>query len=315
MTTPQDVNKSTTMASFEPFSIMDALDDEAIIAELKGAAMTEYIYSFQQDGRTITGLSKTGVDAAVAEMAKKGEVIREMAVDCQWLDEAVVVLVKVQRFIISQEGQEIALESTFGSKWQPFKMTVHGKDQFGRRKSGETNLVEDPFFFEKALGKASRNAKRRLIPEDLITLIIKEAIEQGKVRKIDENGATETPGRSRRRRATPPSEESKPAADTTETPPSTEEESAPETSDPEGADQAADKASEEAPPIAQDITRNELAKGAKEVGYEGGPAVFAVLGVEDLDEWITEKATTATPLKEALELLRQSKSDDTPFDL
>ena len=305
---------------------MDALDDDAIIAELRGAAMKEYIYSFEQGDTKVTGLSKVGVDAAVAEMAKKGEVIREMEVDVHWLEDAVVVLVKAGRYLVSKEGKEILLETSFGSKRQTTKMTVYGKDQFGRRKREEINLVEDPFFFEKALSKAARNAKRRMIPEDLITMVIAEATKEGKIRRVDADG--DAPPRNTRRRqrarsqqaaeapkAEAPAEEAPVSEETPEVSDTREEEAPFEK--PEDLEPAVPPTDEDAPPLQVDITRKELAEEARELGFSGGPAVFEALGVDSLDEWVADKASTSTPIKEALEKLKQGSEsqEETPFDL
>ena len=52
----------------DPFSLMDQLDDEAILAELEGRVVGSWVYEFMQDGKQIRGLSKVGVDAACREM-------------------------------------------------------------------------------------------------------------------------------------------------------------------------------------------------------------------------------------------------------
>ncbi len=319
---------SSAIAPWEPFDLMEALDDEAIMAELKGAAIKTYVYSFDQDGHKVTGLSKSGVDAAVAQMAKQGEVIREMNVDVHWMDDAVVVLVKAGRYLISKDGKEVLLETSFGSKRQTKKMMVYGKDQFGRRKRDEVNFVDDPFFFEKALGKAARNAKRRMIPEALIAAVIEEASKagSGRTRNINRNGDQEEAApvtSSRRRRARQaqqtPAAETPPAEETPAEDPAAEGQDQVEATVAEAdapVDMAQEESSEDAPPIQEDITRKELAAEAKAMGFDTGPKVFEALGISKIEE-LEEKATTNTPYREALQKLRDSvgeSAEDTPFD-
>ena len=74
-----------------PFVIMDKLDDQLIIKELEGQLPEILTYHYSDKGQEIWGLSKAGVDEARAELAKKGECLRELEMQfVDGMDEAVV---------------------------------------------------------------------------------------------------------------------------------------------------------------------------------------------------------------------------------
>ena len=305
MTTQQDEQISTTVMPWEPFSLMEQLDDEAILAELRGGMLSTYVYSFQQDGHEVTGLSKTGVDAAVSQMALKGEVIREEEVKVEWGPDRkdVFVIVKAQRYLVSRDGREILLQSAMGAKRQPVYMKVHERDRFNRPIANKWTEAEDPFFFEKAIAKAARNAKRRLIPEDLIVKIVQEAAAQGKTKKVGGSDAVNRAREARRARETGSPVTTAPGATRTG-----EASTAPMA---EQADRDQAEHEERQTPFDQqspgvaDISAQELGKAAQALGYTRD-AVFATLGVANLNEW-KAKAVTATPLREALKKLEDAK--------
>ena len=107
------------LAKFDPFTAMDKLDDEAIVAELQGQIVDTLAYQFEKDGQTVTGLSKAGVDAVCREMAKQGEVIRELELNVLDTGEDYVAHVKAGRHIIqinqqTGESREVLLDTVFG---------------------------------------------------------------------------------------------------------------------------------------------------------------------------------------------------------
>jgi len=172
---------------------MDRLDDQLIIDELKGAVIDTLVYSFRgEDGRQQEGLSKAGVDAVVADMAKQGEVLREISLETDWEPGGKAIIAKVQaaRYLVSQDGREVLLETVWGTKRQALQMEIIKKGTDGKWVYSEGKpvkmLVDDPFYVEKAVTKAARNAKRRLMPETLIAKLIERAKQQkGKVKNID----------------------------------------------------------------------------------------------------------------------------------
>jgi len=170
------------LAKFDPFMAMDKLDDEAIVAELQGQIVDTLAYQFEKDGQTVTGLSKAGVDAVCREMAKQGEVIRELELNVLDTGEDYVAHVKAGRYIIqinqqTGESREVLLDTVFGVKRQPKKYD-----------NGKTN----PFAYEQAVSKASRNAKMRLLREDLKQATIQLAQEQKKVIRVSEKNGTKS---------------------------------------------------------------------------------------------------------------------------
>ena len=66
-----------------PFKLMDELDDELIVKELQGQLPEVLTYHFKDKGQEVWGLSKAGVDEATSELAKQGEVIRELEINDQ----------------------------------------------------------------------------------------------------------------------------------------------------------------------------------------------------------------------------------------
>ena len=302
MTTQQDEQISTTVMPWEPFSLMEQLDDEAILAELRGGTLGAYVYSFQQDGHEVTGLSKVGVDMAVSQMALKGEVIREDDVKVEWSPDRqeVFFIVKAQRFLVSKDGRELLLQTAMGAKRQEVYMKVHPRDRFGRPDMAKWEKVEDPFFFEKGMSKAARNAKRRLIPEDLIVKIVTEAAAQGKTKKVGGSDAVNKARDARRARAEAPAVGQATTA-TRETVAGPPRAAPPQ----EESETPFDQLNSTGIPGVADISAPELGKGAQALGYTRD-AVFATLGVANLNEW-KAKAVTATPFREALKKLEDAK--------
>ena len=177
--------EESSLVRYDPFAAMDRLDDEAILAELEGRVMKALVYSFNQGGQTVTGLSKAGVDATVREMAKQHEVIREL--DCTFQDfgNDALFTAKAGRYAVkfdSEQGKavEVLLDTRIGTKRQSKKMP-NGRD--------------NPFWFEQGSMKALRNANMRLLREDLKQAIIARAMAEGGVREVrpEEAAIPETP--------------------------------------------------------------------------------------------------------------------------
>lgn len=157
------------------FVAMDRLDDEQIIAEMRGLSLNEYVYEFEESGQKVRGLSKAGTDDASRLMAiKYGEILREVEVTLEMQDEEYGYFkAKVTRFVIGADGVERELESAIGQKRQ-------GK--FIIRRDG-SNGGPNRFWYEQGGQKALRNAKQKLMPEPLKQAIIQEYINAGKVRR------------------------------------------------------------------------------------------------------------------------------------
>lgn len=164
------------------YAIMDQMDDDLIKAEIENRITETWVYSFQADGRPQIGLSKVGVDACCTEMAKDGKrVIREgrpqMEID-PTNAEYILFTCPASRFEINKEdGREIQFETVYGVKRQWTRMRLRNQQ-----------VVEDPFWYEKGVAKAGRNARSRLIPEDIkiqIFLLAKKEKKKERVRVIE----------------------------------------------------------------------------------------------------------------------------------
>jgi hypothetical protein len=90
--------------------------------------------------------------------------------------------VKAGRYAVSKDGREQLLDTTFAGKSQPKFWTIRKWNK--EKRDFEEVEEENPFAFEIAIAKASRNARRRLIPETLAVEIIKKAWEEGRVKTV-----------------------------------------------------------------------------------------------------------------------------------
>jgi len=174
--------KALVTQNRDPYQIMDSLDDALIEAEIENRIVNTWVYAFTgSDGKFQSGLSKIGVDACCTEMAKTGHVIREGEVKFApdpISSEHILFQGPATRYAINREGQEVKMESVNGTKRQWIRMKL---------KTGK--VIDDPFWFEKGAMKALRNARARLIPEEIRTKIILLAKTKGKVKNIDENSS------------------------------------------------------------------------------------------------------------------------------
>jgi len=199
----------------EIFEQLDLADEQQIIAEMSGRVTDKFVYTFKQNGQNVDGLSYSGTNWACREYAKQGEVIRiiekSFTVD-PTNEEYVLVTVVAQRFAVNREtGKEISLDNTIGIKRQWRMMKKKKYDEAGREAGYE--IVEDPFFWEKATSKAIRNAKQGLIPVDIVKELIKQALAKkngqefqprGPQGKQQGGGRAQQPQKPQQQASTPP---------------------------------------------------------------------------------------------------------------
>lgn len=157
----------------DPYEVMDLADEEQILAEMAGRVLDRYVYSFEQDGQTVRGLSYAGVNWACREYAKRGEVIRIVGspeiVQDPTDPEYVIVTVTAQRFAVHPDtGRETPLDSAVGAKRQWTKMRLR-----------DGRVVPNKFFLESAISKAQRNAKAALFPSQFVAEMIDAALKTG----------------------------------------------------------------------------------------------------------------------------------------
>lgn len=111
-------------APWDPFQLMDRMDEEALRKELEGIASTDLVYVVKEGGQEVVGLSKTGVDECCMALVAQGQVIREEDLQYEVIgegeDREALFKVKAARFAVSPSGQEVRLDQVIGVKRQPF---------------------------------------------------------------------------------------------------------------------------------------------------------------------------------------------------
>ena len=109
--------------AWDPFQLMDRLDEEALRRELDGVPSTDLVYVVREGGQEVVGLSKTGVDECCMALVAQGQVIREEELSYEVIgeDDAREALFKVKaaRYAVAPTGQEVRLDQVIGVKRQP----------------------------------------------------------------------------------------------------------------------------------------------------------------------------------------------------
>jgi len=107
---------------WDPFQIMDRLDEEALRKELEGVASTDLVYVVKEGGQEVVGLSKTGVDECCMALVAQGQVIREEDLAYEIIgendDREALFKVKAARFAVSPDGHDVRLDQVIGVKRQ-----------------------------------------------------------------------------------------------------------------------------------------------------------------------------------------------------
>lgn len=186
------------------YELFDLADEEQIIAELSGRVTEKFVYELKgvkdAHGNPVTGLSYAGTNWACREYAKQGEVIRVIGKPDYQVDptdpDYVLITVMAQRFAVHPEtGKETALDTAPGAKRQWRKMK-RAKWENGQKAGDE--IVDDPFFWEKGLSKATRNAKQALIPTDIVKRLVEQAVKAKKAGPPREGHAQPRPQQPQR---------------------------------------------------------------------------------------------------------------------
>ncbi len=113
----------TLPTPWDPFQIMDRLDEEALRKELEGVSTTDLVYVVREGGQEVVGLSKTGVDECCMMLVAQGKAIREEDLTYDVIGEneerEALFKVKAAQFAVSPTGQEVRLNQVIGVKRQP----------------------------------------------------------------------------------------------------------------------------------------------------------------------------------------------------
>lgn len=163
-----------TNMSQEFFVASEMADDQAIEQELLGRAMEHYVYGFMQEGKPVTGLSVAGVNETTRQLTRKAnsgykiriipdslKITRDVMYD---KEKGVEVQVVAENMVTGETGIGIKFESY--------------------TKTGRKGSYQNTFAVEKAVSKAERNAKRKLIPEKAVVEMIKKFVAQNKYASI-----------------------------------------------------------------------------------------------------------------------------------
>jgi hypothetical protein len=109
--------------TWDPFQLMDRLDEEALRKELEGIASDELVYVVKENGQEVVGLSKVGVDECCMVLVAQGMVIREEELAYEILGDGeqqeALFKVRAARFAVSPTGAEVRLDQVIGVKRQP----------------------------------------------------------------------------------------------------------------------------------------------------------------------------------------------------
>ncbi|HEV8454164.1 MAG TPA: hypothetical protein VGQ24_04710 [Gemmatimonadales bacterium] len=119
---PNPNESSSQPKPWDPFQLMDRMDEEALRKELEGVANTDLVYVVKEGGQEVVGLSKTGVDECCMALVSQGQVIREEDLHYELIgegeDREALFKVKAARFAVSPEGQDVRLDQVIGVKRQ-----------------------------------------------------------------------------------------------------------------------------------------------------------------------------------------------------
>lgn len=160
----------------DPFSLMDQLDTEAILAELEGQLVMAWVYEIKdKDGKVTQGLSAKGVEGAARYMATKKEILRELEVKLESETE------REARFLATAGRFALRVDADGNIHDVLLDSVVRGKreSKYRRRRDGREEF--NPHWYETGVTKAARNAKLALIDEKIAQMILKKAIRQGRV--------------------------------------------------------------------------------------------------------------------------------------
>jgi hypothetical protein len=120
--TKEQAENTVQPKPWDPFQLMDRMDEEALRKELEGVAGTDLVYVVREGGQEVVGLSKTGVDECCMALVSQGQVIREEDLQYELIGEGdfreALFKVKAARFAVSPAGQEVRLDQVIGVKRQ-----------------------------------------------------------------------------------------------------------------------------------------------------------------------------------------------------
>ncbi len=168
---PADPNLSIVVAS-------ELADDAMIEQDMMGVVAPFWVYKFQQDGKEVVGLSTKGVNEIVRRLGQSAKYNCKIRLNPQYI-------VKEEKEYDGEKGIEVSVYAedliTGNSAWG-VKFEAYTK----KKRDGST--YKNTFAVEKALSKAERNAKKKLISEALAVVMIQQIL-KGNPDKVKEIAA------------------------------------------------------------------------------------------------------------------------------
>ena len=118
----RELEPAAQAPQWDPFQLMDRLDEEAFRRELDGVASTDLVYVVKEGGHEVVGLSKSGVDACCMALVSQGQVIREEALAYELVGDGeereALFRVTAARYAVNPAGGEVRLDQVIGVKRQ-----------------------------------------------------------------------------------------------------------------------------------------------------------------------------------------------------
>jgi len=140
----------------EIYEYIERMDEDQIIRAMKGELLRSYVYSFEVQGRKVTGLTYAGVRQAIRSRG------HTMIIPCPCCNKAAH---------IDEDGKL-------------YKALVRMRDLVNNIEviGAAVCAKELPFAYTIAVNKAERNAMRKILPEKIVVQLIEEYLRQLKVK-------------------------------------------------------------------------------------------------------------------------------------
>jgi len=156
-------------ADQEEFALMSAEDERQIVLEALGRAPEQYVYCYWKGKELIAGVSVTGSKDLARE---KGFIETLVPVSCT-IEEGPDGEKYWHAGVRARDMRKNTIVLGFGRQWT--KMRIKERDASGRP-TGKYQIVEDELAWNKALGKAQRNALLSCLPSSDINAYIDQHI-------------------------------------------------------------------------------------------------------------------------------------------
>jgi hypothetical protein len=153
---------------------MDALDEDQIVAEVKGDVIDQYFYTLPASMGSRTGISYSGIKWICRKLAEQGEPI---SVEESYITESTDGRSYLARFkAVDLKTREVRWGYAEQPRYKSIKIiTKEGADE---------RLEPIPFAYVIAASKANRNALRQFVPE----IVIQKAYEEWKTKQPASKG-------------------------------------------------------------------------------------------------------------------------------